>query len=897
MREWQEEVERRLKSAKLDGAAEREIAEELSQHLQDRYDELRASGVAEPVAREQALAELGDAEALGDRVRRVRSAAPEPLPIGAASPREYLSGVLSDFRFGARMLARAPLYTVIAVVVIALGIAANTVIFTMVNALLLQPPRGVSEPEQLVEIFTSDYSGPRYGASSYPDFEQIRDHADIFTATTAYTANMFSMTGKGWTLRGMGEVVAPNYFEMLGVRPAAGRFFAPDGTDTEAVVISHEVWQTRFGGSRAAIGSSVTVKGQPLTIIGVTPREFGGAFRGLRMRLWLPSTAPVALTGLDTDQRGDRGLRIFGRMPAGATLEDVQSRLDVVAAALHAAYPELWTDVNDQSRVFTAVPEAQSRVPREARSQILGGVALLMSAVFLVLLVACTNVANLMLSRASVRRAEMGIRLALGATRARIMRHLLAESVLLALLGGATGVLLAVWFASTLRSVNLPLPVSIGIDADIDVRVLAFAISITLLTGLLFGLAPAIQASRAPAPMMRDNSRAGTRLRARHALVVFQVATSLVLLVAGGLFIRSLLAMQRRDSGFDTQNVVLARLDLGPEGYTDEQSARINNELLQRATSMPGTRAAALAQTVPLSTGYSRRSFLVAGYEAQQGEDMEFLYNGVTPGYFEVMGIPIRRGRAFTDADRQGAPLVAIVSEAFARRYWPGKDAIGQRVSMDHENFMEVVGVAADARYRSLTEDPQPYIYFSHMQYPAPHMTLLARTDADPALAIGALRDHVRATAPALPAPAIHTFAHHISLTALPQTIAAALLSALGIFAVGIAIIGLYGLVAFGVAQRGREFGIRMALGAATTDVRRLVMGQALRLIGIGVLCGAPIAVAVAFVMRSFLNIQPLDPVAFIGVPLLLAACAAIASYGPARRATQQHPAATLRAE
>src|SRR5688572_12132566 len=320
MREWQDEIERHLKSAKLDGAAEREIAEELSQHLQDRYDELRASGVSEAAAREQALAELGEAEALGERVRRVRTASPEPLPIGAASPREYLSGVLSDFRFGARMLARAPLYTIIAVVVIALGIAANTVIFTMVNALLLRPPGGVRAPEQLVEVFTSDYSGPRYGGSSYPDFEQIRDHAGVFTATTAYTTNSFSMTGEGWTLKGMGEVVSPNYFDMLGVQPAAGRFFATDGSDEEAVVISHDVWQTRFGGAREAIGRSITVKGQPLTIIGVTPREFGGAFRGIRMHVWLPASAPVALTGLDTRARGHRGLRVIGRMPEGATI-------------------------------------------------------------------------------------------------------------------------------------------------------------------------------------------------------------------------------------------------------------------------------------------------------------------------------------------------------------------------------------------------------------------------------------------------------------------------------------------------------------------------------------------------------------------------------------------------
>jgi predicted permease len=640
------------------------------------------------------------------------------------------------------------------------------------------------------------------------------------------------------------------------------------------------------------------VKGQPLTVIGIAPRNFGGSFRGVRMHLWLPVSSAESLTGVSPTQRGDRGMRIIGRMHEGETLAQVQPRLNVLASRLHAAYPEMWTDINNQSRVFTVIPEAEARVPPRARGAILGGIALLMAAVLTVLLVACTNVANLMLSRASIRRAEMGIRLALGATRARIMRHLLAESVLLALLGGAIGVLLAVWFTASLSTIPLPVPVTLDIDARVDLRVLGFAAAITLLTGILFGLAPALQASRAPAPMMRDNSRASARLRTRHALVVFQVAASLVLLIAGGLFIRSLRAMQTIDSGFDVRNVVIARLELEPEGYSDEQTARMMAELLQRASALQGTASAALAENVPLSMGYSRRGFRIEGYQPQPGEDMEFLYNGVTAGFFETMGLRLRRGREFTAADRDGAPKVAIVSEAFARKFWPAQDAIGKRVSMDGgDTFMEIVGIARDAKYRSLTEEPQPYIYYPHAQYPSAHMVLLARTTGDADLLINALRNEVRALAPALPAPAIHTFARHMMLATLPQSIAAVLLSALGLFAVAIAIIGLYGLIAFGVAQRAREFGIRMALGAASSDVRRLVMNQALRLVGIGILCGAPVAVALAFVVRSFLNIAPLDPVPFIGVPLLLAVCAAVASYGPAQRATRQYPAATLRAE
>jgi predicted permease len=800
------------------------------------------------------------------------------------------------------MLRRAPLYAAVAVLVTALGIGANTVIFIVVNSVLLQPPSGIREPERLAAIFTSDFSGPRFGSSAYPDVMALREAGDIFADVAAYALQTFGMVGDGWTGRGMGEFVSDNYFRVLGVTPAAGRFFSADEADpgrtSSVAVISHDLWRQHFGSSADALGQTILVKGEPLTVIGVTPREFGGSLRGLRAQLWLPLSASRNLVGIDVTNRGNRSFSVRARLREGVSISTAQQLLNVVASRLHSEFPEQWTDGNDRSRVFTIIPESEARVPFPMRGVVMGVLGMLMAAVFVVLLIACTNVANLMLSRAAARRAEMGIRLALGATRARIVRHLLAESLLLALIGGAGGVLLAIWLTGLLNAVRLP-GLHVTIQVGMDGHLLAFAMAVTLATGILCGLAPALQASRAPAPLLNDGARGGARSRLRHALIVVQVACSLVLLIGGGLLLRSLRAAQSMDTGYGTDNVVIARFDLDMEGYEPEQAAAFYDELLERVRALPSTAALTLAQQVPLGSGWSRRSVEVEGYQPADGEDTEVPNNGVAPGYFSTMGIRLRRGRDFSAADRGGAPPVIIVSEAFVRRFWPDQNAIGQRVGVDGSDvpYAEVIGIAPDAMYRSLDEEPQPYYYYPYLQRPSTSMQLLARTAGDPAVLVAALRAEIRALAPSLPPPWVHTFRQHLSQVALPQRVAALFLSGLGLLAVSIAVIGLYGIVAFGVAQRAREFGIRIALGAMAGDVRRLVMGDALRLVGIGIACGAPVAFGMAFLMRSFLMVPPVDPVPFLGVPVLLAGCALLASYAPARRATTQDPASALRAE
>jgi predicted permease len=904
MREWQPEIERRLRGAQLDAASEAQIAEELAQHLEDVYRERLARGATPDEAREAALTELEGDVVLAPRIRRATRPHPEPLAVGApAAGPGWFSGLADDLRHGARALRRSPVFTIIAVLVIALGIGANTTIFSVVNALLLRPLPGVRDPGELAAVFTSDFSGPRFGATSYPDLEAIESARDVFSAVAAYSPNTYAVSDGRRSRRVMGERVSYNYFQTLGVRPALGRFFIAEERAGRAtatsVVISHALWQRDFAAAPDAIGAPLRVNGEVLTIVGVAPETFRGALRGVSSELWVPLSAPATLIGFDPNHRGDRGLMVMARLQPDIDAAAAQTRLAVLAGQLHASYPDEWTDINRRSRVLTVLPESQARVPPQVRAPVLGFVALLMTVVGIVLLIACTNVANLMLSRASARRGEMGVRLALGATRGRIMRHLLTESVLLAGLGGAVGVLLSAWLLRAVTVARLPIPVPIALDIGLDLRVLAFALVITLAVGILFGIIPALQSSRAPAPLLREAATRITKLRLRNALVVVQVAASLVLLIIGGLFLRSLLVAQRIDPGFDTSAMALVPLELESEGMTTEQARQLTERIHERSAALPGVRAVALAEDVPLGLGHARRSISVAGYAPQDGEDMEVSFNGVSAGYFEAMGIRLLRGRSFTPADREGAPLVAVVNEAFARRFWPGADPIGQRVSMSGSEgpFMEVVGLVPDGKYISLTEEPRPYFYYPDLQGPPTSMTLHLRTGSDLAAVVRAVRAELRALVPGITPPEIITLRQHLGLLMMPQRIAAALLVVLGGLALLVAAVGLYGVIAYSVAQRTREFGVRMALGAVAADVSRMVLGQGLRVAAVGLLIGAGLAAALAWAIRGFLFVPPFDIPTFIAVPALLAATAAVATWIPARRATRTDPLVAIRAE
>lgn len=903
MRDWAKEIRRRLGPAQLQGASEADVVEELAQHVEDRYVELQSRGVAESDAREQALNELEDGDVLGERVRRaLREPSGEPVPVGVRWGGNFLDGIAADLRLATRLLRRSPGFTTVAALLIALGIGANTTIFSVLNAVLLRPLPGVRVPEQLAAVYTSDYSGPRFGASSFPDLEAMRA-SGVFTGMAAYTPQSFSVMVGERGVRVLGELVTANYFEILGVRPALGRFFVPtDGApagSSPVVVLSQPFWQDRLGAPADVIGSTIRVNGQLLTVIGIAPATFRGSLRGLRMDVWVPPGAPPSLTGdqFGPESRGSRGLLVIGRMRSDATLDGVRGRMDAVAARLSADYPEYWTDVNDRPRVITVLPESEARVLPQVRGAVVGFLALMMSVVGIVLLIACTNVANLMLTRASARRAEMGIRIALGAARGRIVRQMLIESVLLAIIGGTIGVLVATWLTQAVNNISLPVLAPSALDVAMDMRVVTFAALLTMATGILFGTVPALQSSRAPAPMMKDAiASRGPRMRLRNVLVVVQIAASLVLLTGGAAFLRSLVAAQQIDTGIVTRNMILVPFDLASEGQTAEQAQRFYDEVRTRAESLPGVTSVTMAERVPLGAGWSRRWVVVEGYVPGEGEDMEVPYNGVSDGYFAGMGIRMLSGREFTESDRAGAPPVVIVNEAFVRRFWAGRNPLGMRVAMGSgAPFAEVVGVVPDAKYRSLTEEATPYFYYPYAQHPSPSMTLQVRTALDPDAVAPALRAELRALAPALPAPQITTLQQHVTYATLPQRIAMIVLGVLAVIALAIAAIGLYGVVAYGVAQRAREFGIRSALGAAATDLRRMVVGQGLRLTMIGVAVGVVLALGLTWAIRSLLFVSPFDPVALVTGIVVLTAAAIGASYLPARRATRVHPMAALR--
>ncbi|HLU38256.1 MAG TPA: ABC transporter permease [Planctomycetota bacterium] len=817
--------------------------------------------------------------------------------------------LLRDLRYGARVLLRSPGFTLAAVLTLALGIGANTTIFSLVNAVLLRPPPHVQEPERLVSVYTSDFSGPRLRASSYPDYLEIRALDDVFEGVIAYTPRALSLNDGTGSEVVFGEMVTGNYFDVLGIQAAHGRTFLPEESATRGThavaVISHGLWQSRFGGDPQVVGGTVRLNGYPFTVIGVAPAGFQGSLRGLRSDVWVTwmMNRQLGAGGLDIDRRGDRGLLVTARLRPGATIEQARARLDLLALALRAAYPDAWTDIRGRGRLLTALPERDARLFPMVRGPVLGLMGLLMAVVALVLLIGCANVANLLLARAAGRRREVAARLALGAGRWRLVRQLLTESVLLAALGGAAGVFLALWATDLLMRFDPPLPVPVDLDLGIDGTVLGFGLAVTMLTGIVFGLVPALRATRLDlvSALKNEQPAAGRGLRRialRDALVVGQIAACVVLLAVAGLFVRGLQHAHTADPGFDTSNMLLLDLPVAIQGYDEARARGFYDQLAARLEALPGVRAVTLADNVPLGLDRQRRFIAVEGYEPRPGEDMEFDFNIVGVRYFETMGIPLVRGRASTAEDRAGSLPVVVVNETFARRFWPGEDALGKRIRYDGERFAEVVGVARDGKYRSLTEEPRPYVWIPFAQQYRADMTVHIRTAGDPLALAAAVRAQVRALDPDLPITGLKALEEHFGLALLPQRAGASLLGSFGVLGLLLAAVGLYGVVAYGVGQRTREIGIRMALGARTDDVTRLVVRQGAALGATGLAIGVALAAGAARLITGLLyGVRPLDPVTFAAVALVLGGTVLAASWLPARRAARVDPMAALRGE
>jgi predicted permease len=810
-----------------------------------------------------------------------------------------MNTILQDLRYALRALHKSPGFTAAVVLTLSLGIGANTAIFSIVNALLLRDLPHVTRPEALLLIGRT-VNDDGFDTFSYPDYVDLRDQTRTFQDIAAATNAPVHVSGTAATERARGGIVSGNYFAVLGTSPVQGRFFTPDedrpSNPVSVVVLSAGLWQRAFGGRADIIGKTIRIDNHPFEVIGVAPAGFQGLTRGDQLDLFLPlSVQPVAMPefGSFINQREAVWLQLFGRLRPGASLEQARTELATFGQQMVAGSPtdrKGWGVSAATTSGFD--PFTQANLVRFLR--------LLQGAVILVLAIACANVANLLLVRSAARRRELAIRASLGAGRGRIFRQLLTESILLSALGGIGGLVLAYWGSDLLRALPV-LGFSETIDLTPDTRVLLFTLAISLLAGVLFGLVPAMHAVRSDlAGELRQGAEIGRPrgARLRNALVITQVAVSLVLLVAAGLFVRTLQNAYAIDPGFAT-NVLVARLDVGLQGYDEARGRRFYTQLLRDLEATPGVRSASLALNHPFGGGFDTRIDAQGALIDPEHRGYRTDRNSVSPGYFETMGITILRGRGFTAQDVTTSTPVAVINEAIADRLWPGQEAVGKRfVRTWGGPPLEVVGVARDAKYRNLFEDRRLTFYQPLTQDYHPALVVHLRPAGDPMTLAGPLQRAVRALDSELPVYRIQPLDERLAGSLGQQRTAATLIGGFGGLALLLAAIGLYGAVAYSAAQRTREFGIRIALGAQTPDVLRQVLREGILLALIGLAVGLVGAVTLTRVLRSQLfGVTPTDPLSFSVVSLLLLVVAVVASLVPAKRATRVDPMVALRSE
>ncbi|HET9317261.1 MAG TPA: ABC transporter permease [Vicinamibacteria bacterium] len=817
-----------------------------------------------------------------------------------------LDTIVRDVRFGLRALRKNPGFAAAAALTLGLGIGANAVMLSLVRGMLWRPP-DVAQPERLAVVFAQNRADGNFSDFSYADYLDFKRSADVFSGVIGYYPLPLSLGLVGHSERAWGEMVSGNYFDVLGVRPALGRTLveADDRPEAESVaVLSHRTWASRFESDPRVVGSVVRVSGHSFTVVGVAPRGFAGVyFIGFQPDVWVPAHALERISSrARLADRGANSFRVMGRLKPGATVEQAQAVAGAVASRLEKEYPATNTGV--QAAVLA---ERDSRPePENARSSSLIA-SVFLGGVGLVLLIACANVAGLLLARGTARQGELAIRLALGADRGRLLRQLLTESLLLAGAGGAIG-LLAAWWATNALSAGIRLPTDIpfSFDLRLDLPSVLVSLGACVLAAIASGLMPALQSvGRDVLKPLRGEGTSGrstARAWLRHALVVGQVAVSCVLLIAAGLALRSLRATRSVDPGFETRGGLLVSVAPGLQGYDATRGQAFYRALQQSASSLPGVRAAGLTRFVPLGFNGGGGPVYVEGAPLPEGQAGETAgWSMVTPGYFEAMGITLREGRAFDwRDDAEGRPVV-VVNETLARKYWPGRSALGQKLRLSGPDAtpVEVVGVAPDGKYGNLDERPSPFLFQPLMQQYAGEATLVVRTNGDPEGLVPAVRDAVRALDPEMPLYDVKTIEQLVNgRTLLLPRLAAQLALLFAGAAVLLAMVGLYGVVAFSVARRVREIGIRMALGASRPRIVLMVMkdGASLALLGVGL--GLLGALAATRVLASVLfGVGATDVATFASVSALLLGVAALAAFVPARRATAVDPLSSLRSE
>jgi macrolide transport system ATP-binding/permease protein len=816
--------------------------------------------------------------------------------------------MIHDLRYAFRLLARSPGFTTVAVLSLALGIGANTAIFSLVNVVLLRPIP-VQDASRVASVFMTDQRNPGNLPLSHLNYKDLRDRNEVFDGLAAFTFAQVNWSTSNESEQVLLQVVSGNYFNVLGTQPANGRAFLPDEDvrATPVIVLSQGFWERSLGSDASIVGRTLTLNRTPFTVIGIAPQGFTGTILGANPAGWVPMAMhDVVQPNFDWyEQRRGLFLFAFGRLKPGVSLDQASANLKTLFAQLEQAFP-----VDNKGRSAGAVSLLDARLnPGGQGGAIVVQISMvLMTVVGIVLLIACANVANLLLARATRRRKEIAVRLALGAKQGTLVRQLLTESVVLAVAGAVVGTLLAYWLLETLISAELQLPIPVGEEVSIDGRVLAFTGILTVLTGLLFGLVPALQASRPDVlPVLKNEivpaggPHRGWRavFSLRHALVVSQVALSALSLAAAGLFLRSLTEQQGIDTGFETRGVLVMNVNLGREGYNPQRGQLFYQQAADRARELPGVRAAAVAQNAPLAGGFSRSVF-PEGEDTTTRDRILVQVNSVGEGYFDAIGVAILRGRPIERTDRDGMPRVVVINETMAQQFWPGQDALGKRFKFFGDNdFTTVVGVARNSKYNGVAEDPIPFIYQPLAQNYSPNATLHVRGEGNAAGLAPAVRRMVLEIDPTLSVFNIRTLEEQVSESLAPLRVNVVMLGSFGLLALALASIGLYGVASYAVTQRTREIGVRMALGAEPSSVLRLVLGRGLVLVAAGIAVGMAAALAVSFAIPPDLlpNVSVRDPVTLVGTCALLTVVALAANYLPARRATRIDPLIALRTE
>ncbi len=828
-----------------------------------------------------------------------------------------MDSLLKDIRYALRWMARSPGFSAVAILSLGLGVGVNTAMFSLVDSLLFRP-LPVTEPGSLVDVFTTGGDGDEYATSSYADFQDLKAQNTVFTDMIGYSPMMAPLSIGDRSRIVLGQVVTSNHFTMLGVQPSVGRLLVPaddDGSAERVVVIAHRLWQREFGGDSAIAGKSLTLRGLPYTIVGVAPASFTGVVPLLTPELWLPirhveevepagitDSVPSPIGNTRLERRGMRWMFIKGRLKPGTSAGQAHANVAVIGTQLAAVNP-----VTNRDRRIAAVPTEDVRLLVPQAGGVLSvGAAGLMGIVGLVLLIACANVAGMLLARASARRREISVRLAIGASRARLIQQLLVEGLLLGVAGALAASGLAWTLVQGMQTMQLPLPVEVAFDLRIDQRVLSFALLIALGTGLLAGLLPALKASspsligdlRGDAPTSKVGGR---RWALRDALVVSQVALTAVLLVVAGLLLRSLGASQRADVGFDTQGLAAIAFDTDMVRYQPARGLEFWRQALARVQAMPGVTSAGLVSpTLPFTFNFNQAEMRIDTRTYAEGQRGEIIENvAVSPDYLTTLGVPMREGRGIDASDIAGAPDVAVVNQTMAHTYWPNESALGHTFLVPAtRRTHRIVGVVSDHQRHGVLERPSPFVYYASAQRPARYNFLLARTTGDATALVNDLRRELLAMEPSLVFMASNTMEQNLGLSLMPARVGAMLAAAFGGLGTLLAAIGLYGVIAFSVARRTREIGVRMALGARPGRVMGMVMRQGFAMVAIGLLVGSALAAAVAFALQGVLyGVRPLDPFAWGLAFGAMVLAAGLANFVPARRAMRIDPMTALRTD